>query len=216
MAKKEKSINVQDVILNYFDNLELQDIKTGIPDIDSGMLISQSSFTLIAGVTGSSKTAYMLNIANYNINKGKCALFINLKDSVENLSMKILSMNTMTPIKKLLLGQINEQEGSLCIENIITNENNSLFFYNASSDYFKLDRILLTIKESNADLVIIDDLQMIELEKEEAKRNKYVKDKMDYILKRIKALCLQSGIPIIGTYCISTKKLVSEQTIDQC
>ena len=87
----------------------------------------------------------------------------------------------------------------------------SLFFYNICTNHWKLDKILLTIRESNADLVIIDDLQMIEVERDETIGNRYVKDKMDCILKEIKALSVQAMIPIIGTYCISAKNINKRQ-----
>lgn len=57
------------------------------------------------------------------------------------------------------------------------------------------------IKSANADLIIIDDLQMIEDE-----RNHYIKDRMDYVLKSIKAIGVQIATPVIGAYCIPSKK----------
>lgn len=192
-------------------NIKEQDIKTGIIDVDSSMLLMRQSFTLVAGVSGSSKTAYVLNIANYNARRGKRVLFINLKDSVENLSMRILSVNSQISIGKLLSGQMGEQDWDVCIENMTADKDTSLFFYNICTNHWKLDKILSAIRESNADLVIIDDLQMIETERDETIGNKYVWDKMDYILKEIKALSVQDMIPIIGTYCISARKINNRQ-----
>ena len=45
------------------------------------------------------------------------------------------------------------------------------------------------------------------MERDETIGNKYVRDKMDCILKEIKALSVQAMIPIIGTYCISARKI---------
>lgn len=209
--KKEKSINANDVAVNCLNNIKEQDIKTGIIDVDSSVLLMRQSFTLVAGVSGGSKTAYALNIANYNAKCGKRVLFINLKDSVENLSMRILSINSQISIGKLLSGQMGEKDWKVCIENMTAYKDTSLFFYNICTNHWKLDKILLTIRESNADLVIIDDLQMIEVERDETIGNRYVKDKMDCILKEIKALSVQAMIPIIGTYCISAKNINKRQ-----
>lgn len=205
--KKGNIINANDVMLNCLMNPREYDIRTGIVNVDSGMLIPHQSFTLIAGVSGSGKTAYVLNIVNYNIKKGKHVLFINLKDSVEDLSMRILSIDSKVPINELLLGQMSDKDWDSCLESIEAKKDTSLFFYNTSGNHWDLDKILLTIKESNADLVIVDDLHMIEVEGKEVERSQYVWDKMDYILKRIKILAGQSAIPIIGTYRIASRKV---------
>lgn len=205
--KKGNIINANDVMLNCLMNLREYDIRTGIVNVDSGMLIPHQSFTLIAGVSGSGKTAYVLNIVNYNIKKGKRVLFINLKDSVEDLSMRILSIDSKVPINEILLGQMRDKDWDSCLESIEAKKDTSLFFYNTSGNHWNLDKILLTIKESNADLVIVDDLHMIEVEGKEVERSQYVWDKMDYILKRVKILAGQSAIPIIGTYRIASRKV---------
>ncbi len=204
--KKGNIINANDVMLNCLMNLREYDIRTGIVNVDSGMLIPHQSFTLIAGVSGSGKTAYVLNIVNYNIKKGKRVLFINLKDSVEDLSMRILSIDSKVPINEILLGQMRDKDWDSCLESIEAKKDTSLFFYNTSGNHWNLDKILLTIKESNADLVIVDDLHMIEVEGKEVERSQYVWDKMDYILKRVKILAGQSAIPTIGI----------DQIIDRC
>lgn len=205
--KKGNIVNAIDVMLNNLMNPVEHDIRTGIVNVDSGLLISRQSFTLIAGVSGSSKTAYVLNIANYNIKKGKRVLFINLKDSVEDLSMRILSIDSKVPINELLLGHMSDKDWNSCLESIEAKKDTSLFFYNTSGNHWNLDKILLTIRESNADLVIVDDLHMIEVERKEVERNQYVWDKMDYVLKSIKILAGQSAVPIIGTYRMTARKV---------
>lgn len=205
--KKGNTINANDVMLNCLMNPREHDIRTGIVNVDSGMLIPSQSFTLIAGVSGSGKTAYVLNIVNYNIKKGKRVLFINLKDSVEDLSMRILSIDSKVPINELLLGQMSDKDWDSCLESIEAKKDTSLFFYNTFGNHWNLDKILQTIKESHADLVIVDDLHMIEVEGKEVERSQYVWDKMDYVLKSIKILAGQSAIPIIGTYRMASRKV---------
>ena len=69
------------------------------------------------------------------------------------------------------------------------------------NDYLQLSKIMDEIKNANADLIIIDDLQMIEDE-----RNHYIKERMDYVLKSIKAIGVQIATPVIGAYCMPSKK----------
>lgn len=201
--RKENVVEVNEVAVNYLMQPEVQGITTGIINLDSRVLISQQSFTLIAGESGSGKTTYALNIANRNAKQKKKVLYVNLKDSIEDLSMKILSMDSQIPIKKLLLKQIKEQEYEKCIDSLKNRQDTELLFYNTNDNNWNLEKILLEIRKGNVDLVIIDDLQMIEHE-----RNNYVKDRMEFILKSIKATAVQLFTPIIGTCCIS-KKIIS-------
>ncbi len=207
--KKEKSINANEVAVNYLMNFTEQNIKTGIINVDSGIGILKQSFTLIAGVSGSSKTAYALNIANYNVKQGKKVLFVNLKDSVENLSIRVLSMNSKIPVEKLFSGLMTEQEWNACTESMTAHKDAFLLLYNICDNHWGLNKIISTIIESNADLIIIDDMQMIEIDDEETEKNKYTRDRMDYILRRIQALSVQCRMPIIGTYCMSSRKINS-------
>lgn len=206
--KKEISIDANEAAVNFLMNLTEQNIKTGIINVDAGIKILRQSFTLIAGVSGCGKTAYMLNIANYNAKQGKRILFINLKDSVEKLAIRVLSINSKISVESLFLRQMNEQDWDICTESMMASKDVHLLFYNICDNHWYLNKILSAIIESNADLIIIDDLQMIEIE-EEPEKNKYVRDKMDYILKRIQALSVQCEIPIIGTYSISSRKINS-------
>ena len=44
----DKSINANDVAVNCLNNIKEQDIKTGIIDVDSSVLLMRQSFTLIS------------------------------------------------------------------------------------------------------------------------------------------------------------------------
>ena len=82
--KKKGVINANDAILNHIYREGVQGALTGIRDVDAGMILSNQSFTLVAGVSGTKKTDYLLGIARYNAVQGKRVLYINLKNSAED------------------------------------------------------------------------------------------------------------------------------------
>lgn len=198
--KKMDTINIIDIIGHYFAQ-DISVIVTGINGIDSCYPILPRSFTLVAGVSGIGKTTYMLNIALRNAKSNKKVLFINLKDTEENLSMRLLSINGHIPLKNLITKEMTAENWGTLMENAKEFARLDFSIYNKNTDYFNLEKILSNILESHADLVIVDDLQMIEHE-----RNNYVKDRMEYVLKSIRAIALQTYIPVIGSYCIPLKK----------
>lgn len=64
-------IKASDVISNCMVESDQQVALTGYLNIDSRMIMSSQSFTLIAGVSGAGKTDYLLNIAIENAMRGK-------------------------------------------------------------------------------------------------------------------------------------------------
>lgn len=199
--KKKGVINANDVILNNMSKKGVQGSLTGIKNLDSRMILSNQSFTLVAGISGTKKTDYLLNIARYNAICGKRVLFINLKNSVEDLAIRLLSIGSQVPMKNILLNQMTEQDWESVTQSLASDKDNEIFFYNVKTDYLKLSKILDEMMTTSADLAIIDDLQMIEDE-----RNYFTKDKMDYVLKSIKSIGVQLEIPINGNIISSYSK----------
>lgn len=198
--KKQGVINAYEVILNCLGREEYQS-KFGIKEIDSKMILLNQSFTLIAGVSGTRKTEYLLTIAKFNAELGNKVLFIGLKNSMENLSMRLLSISCKIPLKKLLLNKVTKEDIYDIYENFLDNYYNNISFYNHNGSYMGLNKILDEIRNSHADLILIDDLEMIEDE-----RNHFTKDKMEYVLKSIKSLGIQLSVPVIGAYSIQGNK----------
>ena len=199
--KKKGVINANDAILNHIYREGVQGALTGIRDVDAGMILSNQSFTLVAGVSGTKKTDYLLGIARYNAVQGKSVLYINLKNSAEDLAIRLLSIGSRVPVRNILLNQMTEEDWNRITQSLSAGKDNEILFYNSNNDYLQLSKILDEIKNVNADLIIIDDLQMIEDE-----RNHYIKDRMDYVLKSIKAIGVQIATPVIGAYCMPSKK----------
>ncbi len=73
---------------------------------------------------------------------------------------------------------------------------------NTNQNFLELKNIMSEIMTNSVDLIIIDDIQMVEDE-----GNRFVKERMDYVLKNIKAIAVQLSVPIIGSYCISSKEI---------
>ena len=183
-------------MINCMSESEQQVALTGILNVDSRMIMSKRSFTLVAGVSGSGKTDYLLNIAKNNAIKGKRVLFINLKNSVEELSVRLMSIKSHVSFQKIVQKRMTEQEWEQVINSV------EIMFYNINQNYLELKNIMSEIMTNSVDLVIIDDIQMVEDE-----GNRFVKERMDYVLKNIKTIAVRLSVPVIGAYCISSKEV---------
>ena len=204
--KKMGVIKASDVISNCMVESDQQVALTGYLNIDSRMIMSSQSFTLIAGVSGAGKTDYLLNIAIENAMRGKNVFFINLKNSVEELAARLLSINSRISMKQIVQKQMSDQEWEILFESIKNGNSDKILFYNANQNYIALNSIISQIMANNVDLIIIDDIQMIEDE-----GNRYIKDRIDFVLKSIKILGVQLSVPILGAYCIPSRSVDSRQ-----
>jgi hypothetical protein len=64
---------------------------------------------LVVGVSGTKKADYLLNIARCNATHGKRVIFINLKNSVDDLTVRLLLINSRVPVREILLKQMTEE-----------------------------------------------------------------------------------------------------------
>ena len=200
--KKMGVINAKDVMVNCMSQSEQQIALTGIIDVDSRVIMIKQSLTLIAGVSGSGKTDYLLNIAKHNAAKGKRVLFINFKNAVEELSVRLLSIDSHISLQKIVQRQMTDSEWEKVIKCIENRNSDEILFYNANQNYLEIKNIMSEIMSNSVDLVIIDDIQMIEDE-----GNRFAKERMDYVLKNIRTIAGQLSVPIIGAYCIPGKEI---------
>lgn len=199
-------INASDVINNCMVEAEQQVALTGYLNIDSRMIMSRQSFTLIAGVSGSGKTDYLLNIAIQNAMRGKKILFINLKNSIKELAIRLLSINSRISMKQILQKQMSEEDWEILFESIENGNSDKILFYNTNQNHIALNSIISQITLNNVDLIIIDDIQMIDDE-----GNRFIKERIDFVLKNIKILGVQLLISILGAYCIPSRPVDNRQ-----
>lgn len=135
--KKKGVINANDAILNHIYREGVQGALTGIRDVDARMILSNQSFTLVAGVSGTKKTDYLLGIARYNVAQGKRVLFINLKNSAEELAIRLLSIGSQVPVRNILLNQMTEEDWNRITQSLSAGKDNEILFYNSNNDYLQ-------------------------------------------------------------------------------
>lgn len=111
-----------------------------------------------------------------------------------------MSIKSHVSFQKIVQGRMTEQEWEQVINS--AENSNEILFYNTNQNFLELKNIMSEIMTNSVDLIIIDDIQMVEDE-----GNRFVKERMDYVLKNIKVIAVQLSVPIIGSYCISSKEI---------
>ena len=111
-----------------------------------------------------------------------------------------MSIKSHVSFRKIVQKRMTEQEWEQVINSVENSD--EIMFYNINQNYLELKNIMSEIMTNSVDLVIIDDIQMVEDE-----GNRFVKERMDYVLKNIKTIAVRLSVPVIGAYCISSKEV---------
>lgn len=174
----------------------------GITDIDKLTILPPSSTTMIAAPSETYKTSYALNIAVTNARRNKKILYVNLKDSLESLTFRLLSKESHIPLTTLQKKTLTEENWKVI--SIISSSLNNLpiSFYNSVVKGYKTENIGSVIREEMPDLVIIDDLNSIE-----DFESSYDTDKTLRAMKYLKSIAIETQIPIISLYCLNQKEI---------
>ena len=110
---KNEYVSISDALCKcIFDKSSLKYFTHGFPSIDMSTAIPPYSMTLIAGVSGTFKTSYGLQIARANALRynNKKVLYINLKDSTESLMSRLISMEACIKTEKLYKSRLTEND----------------------------------------------------------------------------------------------------------
>ncbi|MDE5772500.1 MAG: GIY-YIG nuclease family protein [Ruminococcus sp.] len=203
---KNEYVSISDALCKcIFDKSSLKYFTHGFPSIDMSTAIPPYSMTLIAGVSGTFKTSYGLQIARENaLRDNKKVLYINLKDSTESLMSRLISMEARIKTERLYKSRLtkNDWENIAVAGNML--ENAPIFFYNRANAGCSLDSIENAIVKSQCDMVIIDDINSIS-----DFENTYLSDKCINAMNQLKKISLETGCLIISLYSLKSKDIIT-------
>ena len=208
---------INEIILQTFDRLDtlvssdtkgLSGISTGLSDLDRVIMgLNKSDLILLAARPGMGKTSFALNIAQHvALKEEKKVAFFSLEMTKEQLTSRILSMESMVQSQKLRLGNLNENEWERLIE-----AGDRL----SKSQIYIDDTPAMTIPEmksklrrlNKVDLVLIDYLQLMS----SAKRIDNRVQEISEITRNLKIMAKELDVPVVT---LSQLSRASEQRAD--
>ena len=207
---KKDVVSVSDSACCVLNQLMRPDSKDylhfGMSAVDKVSILTPGSMTMIAAPSETYKTSYALSIAVANARQNKKVLYINLKDSLETLTYRMISKESHVPLAALLRKSLSEENWEAIT--IVSNTLNGLplSFYNSVVKGSKNEDIGNVIREEKPDLVIIDDLNSIE-----DFEVSYDADKTLRAMKSLKDIAIKTQCPIISLYCLNSREINRQQ-----
>ena len=141
-------------------------VKTGFVSVDKklGHSLKPRSIYIVGSRYAIGKTMFALNIVNYNIKTGNPVIYLSVGETVDYLTLKLISIRERIPMFNLRHNKISEKE--LLRVNVALNNLNKEPLSIISFEYeTAFDQILCELwhvaKYRNPRLIVIDDLQSL-------------------------------------------------------
>lgn len=156
-----ETIDAKETFLNWIDRSTEDSINStiwGVRALDSTLPLRHGSVILIAGYTGAGKSVFAQNIAIKNLKHGNRVAYFNLKESSETVLNNMISAEALIPVGNIYRNLLTAAEWQRLSAAIGVLNIDNLKFVPFQSNTSIQDQLLATVKDSGADLVIVDDV----------------------------------------------------------
>lgn len=132
----------------------------GYSELDKICPLLPGNIVLVAGYTGTGKSAYLHHIVNFNIKRGQRVVYCCLKDKPFNVGLEIIAEDIHVNVEYIKRGMITEEDWNKIThnQNVSNSKNLALIPYSEISDD---SDIISLVESSGAEIVVIDDFNGI-------------------------------------------------------
>ena len=183
-----------------------QQIKLGFSDLDYALNLSQNDLMILAGGTGTGKTAFCLNLLS-NLSKDYQCIYFNMEMGKSVLYKRLVAINTGRTLWELNhFERLDYAQKVFIKEKLNEIESRKIILVNKS---IKLDEITRYIQEIKTDKHIIVFLDHIGLIKT---KGSSLYEKMTEVAKEIRSISMNNNCTIIGL-CQLSRESQKEDTV---
>lgn len=179
----------------------------GFPKADQYCPLLPGKMVLIAGYTGMRKSAYAQHVVNSSVIRGCRAIYCCLKDHPLDVSMELIAENSAVNYRHLRQGTLTENEWRLLVGSagMVKGSNIVMVPFHEAG---KPQQLLSLIKNSGAEIVVVDDMNGIAFDAE------YDLRKFTY---QVKSAAAQSNTVVVFLYAMDyprNKRIIHPELTD--
>lgn len=179
---------------------------TGLIGLDtSGAVMREESLTILAARPSCGKSAFALQVADHNANKGRAVLFVSLEMSRSEIALRLLARDSGVSMRQALDGKADDaairrmQDCAASLRStrigIITGGRSA----DTAGRGFDIDRLCATIRvermRGRCDLAVIDYLQLIDPGRDGRTSQRH--EQVGAMTRKLKSLALELKIPLL-------------------
>ncbi|AZZ65225.1 replicative DNA helicase [Metamycoplasma phocicerebrale] len=174
-------------------------LSLGFPELDDLLLgINKGDLVIIGARPAMGKTAFALNIVNNVAKKNKTVLFFSLEMSNAQLVQRMMSIESLVPIKKLKNKNITVNDQNTLIQTVEQMKNWKVYLNERSTS--TISDIITACKRfannNKVDLVVIDYLQLISTSSNRSQESRQIE--IATISRSLKQLARDIDCPVIA------------------
>ena len=147
-----------------YENPQRLQITWGFSDVDKACPLFPGTIALVAGYTSAGKSIYVQQAMLKNMARRNKVLYFHLKDSADAIINSIIAIESLTNLENIQSQLLTEKDWSR-----ISNALNSINFDCLKLVPFNLnssvkEEIIVALEKSNAELIVIDDINALNLQ----------------------------------------------------
>jgi len=203
---KEGFTPIQDVLAHTFDQIEqLYENKVGITGMTSGFIdldrklsgLHKTDLILVAARPAMGKSAFSLNLAqNAALKAGASVALFSLEMSKEQLMLRMLAAEAMVDLRKIQIGNLNEDEWGKIAQAMIPLSQSKIYFDDTPGiSILEMRSKCRRLKmEKGLDLILVDYLQLMQGDRRSESRQQEI----SAISRNLKIMAKELDCPVIA------------------
>lgn len=183
-------INAKDIYETLSQRKE--QIKLGYPYIDQALNLSQNDLMILAGGTGTGKTAFALNLLN-NLSKDYQCIYFNMEMSKNILYKRLIGITTGITLPELNNFNDLTNENKIKSKNAMLElQNRKIILVNKSLTINQIKKYISTIKTDKHTIIFLDHIGLIK------SKGNSLYERMTEIAKELRSISIDNDCTIIG------------------
>lgn len=176
----------------------------GYPYLDNALQLSQNDLLIVAGGTGTGKTAFAINLL-YKLSKDYQCIYFNMEMSKDVLYRRLLAVSTGIAIKNIKrLDELENSEKSLAYEKMEEIEQRKIILVNKSTNTDEIKKDIVNIKDKRHIIAIIDHIGLVR------SKGNSLYEKMTNVAKDLRSISINNSCTLIGLCQLSRESQKSD------
>ena len=195
-------INTNDMV-NELTTKKIK-LELGYPLLDSVLNLSQGDLLILAGGTGTGKTAYALNLLS-KLSKDYQCVYFNMEMSKNILYRRLLAIETQITLKDLNdLSKLDVELKHKVKDTMDSLETRKILLVNKSLTINEINKTIAKIKQTKPLIIFLDHIGLIKTS------GNSLYEKMTNIAKELRSISMNYGCTVIGLCQLSRESQKNE------
>lgn len=199
---KNETISENDIIIE--STTKKTKLELGYPLLDNALNLSQGDLLILAGGTGTGKTAFALNLL-LKLSKDYQCVYFNMEMSKNILYRRLIAIQSGISLKELNdYSKLNDEQKNMLMNSAKEIGDRKILLINKSLDINEMNKTIVKIKQEKHLIIFIDHIGLIK------SSGNSLYEKMTNVAKELRSISINYGCTVIGLCQLSRESQRSD------